>query len=428
MTTSLAIVGGAIWTGAETIPDGVVVVRDGIITAVGSRGEIEIPYHARVIDSFGATVLPGLIDMHVHLSGNSDRRRLVDEAGYLANTTMATKTLDAFRHAQRALMAGFTTLRTISLRDGGQLELRDFAASGLLMLPRLHVAPWWLSMTGGHGDLFYPPYYKRKKWDTADGIEGMRLAVRKQLSVGADFIKVMASGGTGSHGDKPTWPNYTTDEIAAAVDEAHTYDLKVAAHAHSTEGIQRSLDAGVDSIEHGSFITDEQAARMAETGTILVPTLAINDWVVQNGREAGAPPERIRKAEQLRETRRDAVARAWQAGVTIAMGTDSGSYAPLGDNARELEIYLELGLTPEQALRTATENAAGLLGRPDLGSIRVGATADLLCVDGNPLRDITLLRTPGAIRTVLKEGRNVTNAGLASPEIFTETIQAEKAP
>ncbi|MCS5498265.1 amidohydrolase family protein [Cnuibacter physcomitrellae] len=419
--TITAVVGGRVWTpGADVIPDGVVIVTDGTISAVGARDTTPMPEGATLVDATGTTVVPGLIDMHVHLSGNSDRRIRDTGGDYLANATIATKTLDAFRNAQRGLMAGFTTLRSISTQDGGQLELRDFAARGLLMIPRLFVAPWWLTMTGGHGDLFYPTWYQRRQWDTADGVDGVRLAVRKQLSIGADFIKVMASGGTLSHGDKPTWPNYTTAEIEAAVDEAHTYDLKVAAHAHSIEGIERSLDAGVDSIEHGTYMTDEQHVRMVETGTFLVPTLSISDWVVSQGANSGATPEHVERAHAMRENRRAAFVRAHEAGVRIAMGTDGGSYAPLGANARELELYVELGLTPAEALTTATATAADLLGRSDLGRLEPGAVGDVVCVEGDLLADISLLRVRGGIRTILKDGRDVTNAGLVSTELFPE--------
>lgn len=416
-----AVVGGRIWTGTgEVIEDGVIVVEDKKIVALGRREATPVPEGASRIDATGTTVIPGMMDMHVHLSGNSDRRKRPGNAEYLAYASVPTKTLDALRNAQRSLMAGFTTVRSISTADGGQIELRDFGSEGLLMISRMHVAPWWLTMTGGHGDLFYPAAYERKPWDTADGVEGVRLAVRKQIQVGADFVKVMASGGTLSHGDKPTWPNYTTEEIAAAVDEAHTYDLKVAAHAHSVEGIQRSLDAGVDSIEHGTFVSDEQRARMAETGVFMVPTLSISDYIVREGENSGASPEHLDRARRMREGRRESFVKTWQAGVKIAMGTDGGSYTPLGDNALELELYVELGMTPAEALATATVNAAELLGRPDLGTLEVGKTADIVCVTGDLLSDITLLRTRGTIRTVLLDGRDVTNAGLASDDIFPE--------
>lgn len=416
-----AVLGGTVWvSGDKVIEDGVVVVSDGVIAAVGKRQSTEVPADASIIEAGGTTVVPGLMDMHVHLSGNSDRRKRDTGGDYLATATVATKTLDALRNAQRALMAGFTTLRSIALQDGGQLELRDFGESGLLTIPRVYVAPWWLTMTGGHGDLFYPAYHERGPWDTADGVEGVRLAVRKQLSIGADFIKIMASGGTLSHGDKPTWPNYTTAEIAAAVEEAHTYDLRVAAHAHSIEGIERSLDAGVDSIEHGTYMTDEQHVRMVETGTFLVPTLSISDYVVREGTNSGATPEHVERAHRMRENRRAAFVRAFEAGVKIAMGTDGGSYLPLGWNARELELYVELGLTPAQALTTATSTAAQLLGRSDLGALAVGNIGDVVCVRGDLLADISLLRVPGGITTVLKEGRDVTNAGLVSHELFPE--------
>lgn len=419
MDGTIAIVGGQVWTGGNTsIPDGVVVTKGMAIAAVGPRDSVEVPAHATIVDAAGATVLPGLIDMHVHLATNSDRSTTVANADYLAWAPPAVKLLHAVRNAQRSLASGFTTLRAIGLVDGGEVHLKDFSQRGLLPLPRIHLAPWWMSMTGGHGDMFYPPHFERPEWYTADGIDGVRRSVRKQVSLGADFIKVMASGGSLSHGDDPEWPNYTTDEISAIVDESHTYGLTVAAHAHGLEGIRRSLDAGVDSIEHGTFLDEEHAMRMKEAGTFLVPTMEIGEHTLRTAEKLGTDQQLLAKVRAGHERRQRAFHLAREAGVKIAMGTDSAAdFAPFGNNARELEIYVELGMTPVEALRTATSVAAELLQRDDLGVLKAGASADLVVVDGDPLSDITVLRRPGAVRKVMKDGLMV---DLAQSALYPE--------
>jgi imidazolonepropionase-like amidohydrolase len=407
-----AITGGRVWEGTNAAPieDGVVVIEDDRITAVGPRGQTPVPADATLIDAAGATVLPGLCDVHVHLSTNSDHRNPVDNSHFRSTASGTAKTLHALRNAQTALSVGFTSLRVMGLRDAGEPTLRNMIDDGLLLGPRLSVAPWWITMTAGHGDLYYPPNHPRGEWDTADGIDQCRKNVRKQVGAGADFIKVMASGGVMSHGDKPEWPNYTVAELAAIVDEAHSFGLPVAAHAHSLEGITRCLDAGVDSIEHGTFIDEEQLVRMKEAGTYLVPTLAIHDWVLLRGERTGAAPDSIAKMRAVAEQRRTSFARAVQLGVNIAMGTDSsGTLCPFGEHARELELYTELGMTAETALRSATYHAAKLMARNDIGSIEVGKLADILVVEGNPLNDVTALRERKNLRTIIKSGRDISH-------------------
>jgi imidazolonepropionase-like amidohydrolase len=311
----------------------------------------------------------------------------------------------------RALAAGFTTLRVMGHRDVGEVELRHFIDSGFLPGPRLKVSSWPISMTGGRGDLFWPSSLPRDPWDTADGIEECRKVVRLQRKLGADFIKVTASGGMLSSGDRPHWPNYTVDELRVIADEAHTYDMRVAAHAHSTSGIKRSLAAGIDTIEHGSFLDDECIEMMLERGTYLVPTLAINDWILSRGRSSGAQADGIAKLERAGRAQLDSLQKAIAAGVKIAMGTDStGTICPFGQHARELELYVQAGMSPAAALATATGVAAQALGLEDeQGTIDVGKIADLVVVDGDPTVDISLLRRPGGIRRVYRAGVDVTD-------------------
>jgi imidazolonepropionase-like amidohydrolase len=407
---SVTAITGRIWTGdGALLEQGAIVFDEHAIIAVGELQDVYIPADAHRIDAGSGTVIPGLCDVHVHLSTNSNPARVVDNSHFRSTATAPTKLLHAVRNASRALAAGFTTLRAMGLRGAGEPELRSFFDEGLLVGPRLLVAPWWITMTSGHGDLYYPPNHPRGKWDTADGVDGCRQNVRAQLSQGADFVKVMASGGVMSHGDEPHWPNYTVTELSAIVDEAHGFGLPVAAHAHSLEGIRRCLDAGVDSIEHGTFVDDEQLHRMREQGTFLVPTLSIHDWVLRDQERTGADPSSIDKMTRVAARRRESFAMAVDLGVPIAMGTDSsGTLCPFGEHARELELYVEHGMTPERALVSATTSAAQLMRRShEIGQLAVGYAPDVLVVDGDPLRDISILRDRSALRHIFRGGIDV---------------------
>jgi imidazolonepropionase-like amidohydrolase len=409
-TGSVILTNARLWdgTGTPVQPQVTIRVTDGIITSVDAGlaqpGE-------QAVDLGGATVIPGLTDLHVHLTTSSDRTRPVDNALYRTLTTKPEKLLHGIRNAYRSLAAGFTTLRVMGHRDVGELELRNFIDAGLLPGPRMKVSAWPISMTGGRGDLFWPATIAREQWDTADGIDAVRTVVRMQRKAGADFIKVTASGGMLSSGDKPHWPNYTAAELAAIVEEAHTYDMRVAAHAHSEEGIRRCLAAGMDTIEHGSFLTQELAEQMAAQGTFLVPTLAINQWILDRGKDSGASPEGIAKLEGARRRQAESVQMAMAAGVRITLGTDStGTICPLGHHARELELLVDVGMTPQDALTAATRTAAEALGTTETaGTIEPGKAADLVVVNGDPTGDIGLLRKPGGITSVYLGGINVTD-------------------
>jgi imidazolonepropionase-like amidohydrolase len=372
---------------------------------------LETPLDAEIRDCQGATAIPGLSDIHVHLTTNSDMRQIVDNATYRAFVPGTEKLLHGMRNGLRALAAGFTTLRVMGHRESGDVDLSSMINRGLILGPRLSVAPWVISMTGGRGDLFYPAALPRQPLDTADGLEECRKVVRTQRKLGADFIKFTASAGTLSAGDKVHWPNYTVDEMKIIVSEAHDYDMRVAAHAHSTEGIRRVLEAGVDTVEHGSFIDEACIEIMLKQGTWLVPTLSISDFTISRGEKSGARPEGIAKMKIARDERRNNIRKAMEAGVKIAMGTDSsGNLCPFGNHARELELYVELGMAPWAALETATVNAAAALGREDVsGKLKKGATADVVLLNGNPLEDIYVLRRAGGIRAVFKDGQDVTS-------------------
>ncbi|WP_458040468.1 MULTISPECIES: amidohydrolase family protein [Bacteria] len=415
----IAIEGGRVWSGpGEVREDGLVVIRAGVVVYSGPRAEGIVPPGTPRLDASGSTVLPGLIDAHVHLTTNSDHHRVIASDVFRGQVTEPGKLLHGLRNAHRALAAGFTTLRVMGHRGVGEIELRDFIDQGLAAGPRLLVAPWWITMTNGHGDLFYPPYTRRRKWDTADGIEECRKLVRLQAKAGADFIKVMASGGM-SKGEQPTWPNYTVAELATIVETAHELDLRVAAHALSAEGIRRSLAAGVDSIEHGSYLDVDTAAEMAERGTFLVPTMSFNDWCQREGTRRGLTAQGVADLREAHDRTLESFALARAAGVRVVMGTDSsGTLCPFGAHARELELYVEHGMSVDEALATATSSAALLLNRPALGSLRPGAVGDVVVVEGNVLSDIRLLSQPSNIRHVVRDGRDLAGYLSAASEAF----------
>ena len=414
---SLAIVGAEVWAGpGQNVPGGTVVITDGVISAVGPAEDVAVPEGIPILQAAGRRVLPGLIDAHVHLTTNSDASRPVASDVFRGQVPPPAKLLHGLRNAGRALAAGFTTLRVMGHRDVGELQLRDMIADGLIAGSRLVVCPWWITMTGGHGDLFYPPYTLRRPGDTADGIDECRKLVRLQSRLCADFIKVMAGGGT-SRGEQPHTPNYTVAELTAIVEEARDLDLKVASHALSLESIRRSLAAGVHSIEHGSFLDEETAVEMKERGTYLVPTLAFNDWCQVEGVSRGLTPEGVQDLKGIHDAALEAFAIAREVGVPIAAGTDSsGTLCPFGEHAREIELYVEHGMTCEQALATATSAAAKLLSIDDeVGTLAPGLGGDVIVVDGDPLRDIGVLRRPGAITDVVQAGRVVARPSGPTP-------------
>lgn len=407
-TADVVIEGGLVWVGPDELhEDGLVHIQAGTVVYAGQRGGEQVPAGTPRINAEGCTVLPGLIDAHVHLTTNSDHDRVVPSDAFRGQVSKPGKLLHGLRNAHRALASGFTTLRVMGHREVGEIELRDFINEGLAVGPRLFVSPWWITMTNGHGDLFYPPYTRRERWDTADGVEECRKLVRIQARAGADFIKVMASGGM-SKGEQPHWPNYSVAELSVIVETAHEMDLRVAAHALSTDGIRRSLEAGVDSIEHGSYLDEETAAEMAEKRTFLVPTMSFNDWCQREGTSRGLTAHAVADLRDAHDRTIESFGLAREAGVLVAMGTDSsGTLCPFGAHARELELYVTHGMSPAEALATATTNAASLLGRPELGSLRPGSVGDAVVVEGNVLAEISILARRSNLRYIVRAGREV---------------------
>ncbi|WP_375387836.1 amidohydrolase family protein [uncultured Amnibacterium sp.] len=354
--------------------------------------------------SSGLTAVPGLIDTHVHLIGESTGAR-VDFLTWPLTTRAEERVLHGLANARRALAAGVTTLRDLAA-DDVQFSLRRALDAGVVQGPRL-VAHGVVGMTGGHADLFTPPAVVDRP-PVADGPDECRRLVRHWARSGSDGIKIATSGGVLSVGDRPGWRGYTRAEVAAIVDEAHALGLRVAAHAHTEAGIELALDEGVDSIEHGTLVTAEQAARIAAAGITVAPTLLINDRIAA-GR--GASPEQAAKAVELVAERDQRLRAAVAAGVDLVLGTDAnGFHVGFGEEHLELVRMAEvLGWSAERALRSATSRAAAAIGRDDLGRLVPGAKADLVLVRGAPWRDLGALALEAIVAVVVR-GRVVHGA------------------
>jgi imidazolonepropionase-like amidohydrolase len=376
--------------------EGVAVLVEGErIVAVGSAATLPPPAGAEVVDLGDATLLPGLIDCHVHLAERADEYApiLMFRHGPLRAA------ISAVGNARATLQAGFTTVRDLGSPAFLAADLRDAIAEGQLPGPRIVASGPGISITGGHGDLNgYAPqvsvhsFPEERDFQIADGVDQVRHVVRAQLKHGVDVIKIHASGGVLSRGDQPGAPQFTLDELRAAAEEAHKGGRRIAAHAHGAQSIRDAVLAGIDSIEHGSLIDDEGIRLMAARGTVLVADLYNDDYILQEASKFGIEPEMVEKERKLGQLQRDNFRRAVRAGVKVAFGTDAGVY-PHGDNARQFRYYVEYGLTPAQAILSATSAAAALLGRSDLGAVQAGRLADLIAVRGDPLRDVRLLES-----------------------------------
>ncbi|MBY8859088.1 amidohydrolase family protein [Nocardia sp. CA2R105] len=392
-------------TGAEPRPDMTVVVEGEYISEVGPSGTISGAPGDLVHDLRGATLLPGLIDCHVHLRANAAARPADVHLWNMVNSA-ETQTLHALANARTALYSGFTTVRDMA---GSRLEaaVRDAIGARVLDGARV-VAAGLVGMTAGHGDMFCPATMdERRMWAPADGVDECRKRVREYARLGMDLIKICTSGGTLSAGDRTEWRNYTLAEVDTIVDEAHALGLRVAAHAHTRAGIETALTAGVDTLEHGSELDERLVERMLEQGTALCPTLSISEFMVERGRERGLAPEQLDKARALRERRLESVRLAYRSGVRLIAGTDSSNTVRFGAHARELQLlHQEIGLSPLEALTAATSAAAEALGLGErTGVVAPGRWADLLVVDGDPVRDLGVLSEPGRLRAVFQGGR-----------------------
>ncbi len=386
------------------LEDQAILIEGERIKEVGPADVVQphAPEDARVIDLGQATVLPGLIDCHDHLTGDPEH------AGYAAlGISVPRRALIGARNARRTLEAGFTTVRNVGAAGYADVALRDAINDGDIIGPRLLVSGPALGITGGHCDVnLLAPEFDYTAQGVADGPWAARAKVREVVKYGADLIKICATGGVLSKGDQPGTQQYTLEEMRAIVEEAHKLGRKVAAHAHGAEGIKAAIRAGVDSIEHASLIDDEGIELAKQYGTYLVMDIYNDDFILQHGKEVGMLEESLEKERQIGQLQRDNFARAVKAGVKMAFGTDGGVY-PHGDNAKQFAYMVKYGMTPLDAIRAATINAADLLGWSDrVGSLESGKFADLIAVEGNPLEDITELER---VKFVMKGGIVIKN-------------------
>ncbi|MBZ5600403.1 MAG: amidohydrolase family protein [Acidobacteriia bacterium] len=383
----------------RTLSDQAIVIEGDKIVSVGPASDA--PAGATTINLPNATVLPGLIDAHTHITFNPN-------FGYdTLGISIPREALTGAHNARLTLEAGFTTIRNVAARGYTDVALRDAINAGDVPGPRMLVSGPALSITGGHCDNNLLPFeYHASNEGVADGIEAVQHKTREVIKYGADLIKICATGGVLSKGDDPNAPQFTLEEMKAIVAEAHRLGHKVAAHAHGAQGVIWASEAGVDSVEHGHLMNDAAIATLKKNGTYLVPTLYLMDWQKENAARANLPDYAKRKMEMVSETGQNAAKKAFAAGVKIGMGTDAAVY-PHGLNAHELAVYVRLGMTPLQAIQTATINDADLLGWSDkIGTIEPGKWADIIAVDGDPLQDITTLQH---VKFVMKGGEVVKN-------------------
>lgn len=400
-TDVTAIRAGRLFDGTDGAvrEDVVIVVRGDRVAAVGS--EVAVPEGARVVDLSEHTVLPGLIDTHTHVtsdpSGGFSDHRLHEWPGYAA--------LVGAKNARKTLLAGFTTIRNVGASEWSSVALRQAVEDGLIPGPRIVTAAHSLGIPGGHCDLngYRPDALEESGLDQgiAQGPDGFRRAVHHQIKYGADLIKFCATGGVLSQGDAVGVQQLTLEEMRALVEAAHMADVRVAAHAHGLEGIKTALRAGVNSIEHGSTLDEEAIRLFHESGAWHVPTMMAFEAVVRGAKEGELTPHSAEKALEIAPAFERSIRMSIEEDVRIAFGTDAGVF-PHGRNAEEFALLVEAGMTPVEALLSATREASTLLGRADeLGSVEEGELADLIAVRGDPLADVTVLE---AVDFVMKGG------------------------
>ena len=393
---NMAIKGATILdvTNGDLIKNHVVIVKEGRIDAVSPARSTDIPRGIEVIDLQGHTLLPGLIDMHVHLTSGGgyhgyERLKLTDERRAILGVV----------HAKQTLMAGFTTVRNVGAGSFGDVALRDAINDGDIPGPRMLVSGPPIGITGGHcsDNNLLPPEYGISGEGVADGPWAARTAVRRNIKYGADLIKTCSTGGVLSKGTKVGAPQYTVEELTALIDEAHSRGLKVASHAHGAEGIINALIAGADTIEHASFIDDEGIRLAIENDAALSMDIYVTEYILGEGASAGILEESLEKERMTGATQRSNFRKAVEAGATIVYGTDAGVY-PHGQNAKQLSRMTRFGMTPLQALQSATTVAADVMGLGyEVGRIKAGYSADFVAVKGNPIEHIELLEVPSAV-------------------------------
>jgi imidazolonepropionase-like amidohydrolase len=374
-----------------------IVIEGDKISQIASSSEVKAAAGDTTIDLPDATVLPGLIDMHTHLTFD------LNSLGYQGlSISTAREALHGARNARRTLEAGFTTVRNVGAKDYADIALRDAINDGDVIGPRIAASGPALGITGGHcDDNLLPPAFHAQGDGVADGVEAVQHKVREVIKYGADVIKICATGGVLSKGDDPNASQYTLEEMKAIVADAHRLGRKVAAHAHGAEGVRWASEAGVDSIEHGHLMDDAAVATLKKNGTYLVPTLFLGEYMLAHLEQSDVPEYSKQKMRDVAAAMQKNVKKAFDAGVKVAFGTDAAVY-PHGLNAGEFHVYVKLGMTPLAAIQTATINASDLLGPKYLvGSLETGRWADVIAVDGDPTKDVTILEH---VKFVMKGG------------------------
>ena len=371
----------------EVLEQQVLVIEGDRIVAAGDAGSIDVPADAQEIDLRHATVLPGLLDGHVHLTSRHDvhgYRRLAISTPRAAISGAA--------NARITLDAGFTTVRNVGAPGFADVALRDAIEAGEIPGPRMLVSGPSIGITGGHCDNnLLPAEYAVVADGVADGPWAVRQRVRENAKYGANVIKFCGTGGVLSKGTTIGARQFTFEEMQAIVDEAHTLGMRVAVHAHGTEGIKTAIRAGADSIEHASLIDDEGIRLALEHGTFLSMDIYVSDFILGSGEEMGILPESLEKEREVGTLQRENFRRALEAGVRMSFGSDAGVY-PHGDNARQFAHMLEWGMTPMQAIQAATVHAAELFGLDaDVGALTPGRFADLIAVADDPLENVDAL-------------------------------------
>jgi len=366
-----------------------VIITDGRIASVGRRGDA-LPAGASSLDLPGVTLVPGLIDMHVHITSSPLY------GGY--NSLLFT---DSFwpvigvAHAKSTLEAGFTTIRNVGSEGYGDVGLKQAIEEGFVPGPRIVPAAYAIGATGGHCDsTFFPPSMNEQSPAVVDSPDEARRMVRKMRKYGAEVIKICATGGVFSRGSSPGAQQMTLEEMKAVVDEAHAAGMKVAAHAHGASGIRQAIEAGVDTIEHVSLVDDEGIRLAVRKGAWFSMDIYNTDYTQAEGAKNGVLEENLQKDRDIGLIQRQNFQKALKAGVRMVYGTDAGVY-PHGDNARQFAVMVQWGATPLQALQSATVNAAEALGQAgQVGQVKAGAWGDLVGVKGDPLTDIKVLEKP----------------------------------
>lgn len=369
----------------KTISNPIVLVRAGRVLLVQSGGAMPGGVD-KVIELKGKTLLPGLIDMHTHIDSDPQYGGYT----YLQFGDRFWSML-AVPNAKKTLMAGFTTIRNVGSDAWNDVGLMQAIDEGQVPGPRIVPAAYAFGATGGHCDsTFFPPSMAQKNTFNADSPEQAKHSVRELRKYGAQVIKICATGGVFSRNTEPGQQQMSLAEMKAVADDAHMYGLKVAAHAHGASGIKDAIRAGIDTIEHASLIDDEGIALAKQYGTWLSMDIYNTEYTQSEGKKNGVLEDNLRKDREVADIQREGFRKAHKAGVNMVYGTDSGVH-PHGDNGKQFRWMVRYGMTPAQAIQTATRNAAQALGRTDVGVIEAGRYADIIAVDGDPLQDVTLL-------------------------------------